>query len=153
MVALSTETDARWKPDDMRHYMDLVSAFPLRPIRNDAGLDQAIAVLNNLIDQPDLTDAERDYLEVLGGIVEAYESQHIEIPDVSGVDLLRYLIEANELTQASLVPIFGSKSVISEVLSGKRELSKNHIRGLSDRFGLPADAFLSVMSERDSPAR
>jgi HTH-type transcriptional regulator / antitoxin HigA len=142
MVAMSTDTDARWKPDDTRLYMNLISDFPLRPIRDDAELDRAIAVLNSLIDQPSLTDAECDYLEVLGGIVEAYEAQHVEIPDVSGVELLRYLIEANGLTQASLVPVFGSKSVISEVLGGKRELSKKQIRGLSQHFGLPADAFI-----------
>ena len=133
--------------------MNLVVAFPLRPIRDDAELDQAIVVLNGLIDQQSLTDAELDYLEVLGGIVESYEAQHVEIPDVSGVELLKYLMEANGLTQASLVPIFGSKSVISEVLSGKRELSKHQIRGLSQRFGLPADAFLSAMSELDNSNR
>ena len=51
-------------------------------------------------------------------------------------------MEENGLTQASLAPIVGGKSNISEVLSGKRDLSKSQIRGLSLRFGLPVDAFM-----------
>jgi len=126
----------------MLSYMNLISAYPLRPLRNDADLDVAVEVLNCLIDRGDLTEAERDYMHVLGGIVEEYESEHIVIPEVTGVELLRFLMEENGLTQASLAPIFGGKSNISEVLSGKRALSKNQIRGLSERFGLPADAFM-----------
>jgi HTH-type transcriptional regulator / antitoxin HigA len=120
----------------------LVPAFPLRPLRNDAELDVAIAVLNNLIDCADLTQAESDYKEVLGEIIEAYEAVHVAIPEVTGVELLRFLMEENGLTQASLASIFGGKSNISEVLSGNRELSKSQNRGLSERFGLPADAFM-----------
>ena len=120
----------------------LVPAFPLRPLRNDADLDDAIKVLNSLIDRSDLTEAERDFKEILGDIIEACEAVHIVIPEAGGVELLRFLMEENGLTQASLAHIFGGKSNISEVLSGKRELSKSQIRGLSKRFGLPADAFM-----------
>jgi HTH-type transcriptional regulator / antitoxin HigA len=81
-------------------------------------------------------------MHVLGGIVEEYEAEHVVFPEVSGVELLRFLMKENGLTQASLAPICGGKSNISEVLSGKRELSKSQIRGLSERFGLPADAFV-----------
>jgi HTH-type transcriptional regulator/antitoxin HigA len=105
-------------------------------------LDDAIEVLNTLIGRSNLTQAEHDYREVLGDLIEAYEAVHVIFPEVSGVELLRFLMEENGLTQASLAPIFGGKSNISEVLSGKRELSKSQIRGLSERFGLPADAFM-----------
>lgn len=129
-------------PAYMVPYLRLVSAFPLRPLRDDEDLDEAIGVLNSLIGRADLTQAERDYKEVLGDIIEAYETEHVVIPEVRGVELLRFLMEENGLTQASLAPIFGGKSNISEVLSGKRELSKTQIRGLSQRFGLPADVFM-----------
>jgi HTH-type transcriptional regulator / antitoxin HigA len=129
-------------PTYMVPYLRLVSAFPLRPLRDDEDLDEAIEVLNRMIGRADLSQAERDYMEVLGGIVEVYEAEHVVIPDVSGVELLRFLMEENGLTQASLAHIFGGKSNISEVLSGKRELSKAQIRGLSERFGLPDDAFM-----------
>ena len=123
-------------------YIKLVSAFPLRPLRNDEDLDAAIGMLNSLIGRADLSEAEGDYKEILGEIIEAYEAEHIVIPEVRGVELLRFLMEENGLTQASLAHIFGGKSNISEVLSGKRELSKSQIRRLSQRFGLPADVFM-----------
>lgn len=126
----------------MVSYLRLVSAFPLRPLRDDDDLDEAIKALNSLVGRADLTQAERDYREILGEIIEAYEAEHVDIPEVTGVELLRFLMEENGLAQASLAPIFGGKSNISEVLSGKRALSKNQIRGLSERFGLPADAFM-----------
>jgi len=129
-------------PTYMVSYLRMVSAFPLRPLHSDRDLEEAIEVLNSLIGRADLSEAERDYMYVLGGIVEEYEAKHVVIPDVSGVELLRFLIEENGLTQASLSHIFGGESNISEVLSGKRELSKRQIRRLSQRFGLPADAFI-----------
>lgn len=75
-------------------------------------------------------------------LVEDYERSHVEIPAVTGVDALRHLMEANGLAQSELAPLFGGRSVISEVLSGKRGLSQNHIKALSAHFGLPADVFL-----------
>ncbi len=126
----------------MDSYLTLVSAFPLRPLRDEADLDDAIGVLNRFIGRADLTQAERDYKEILGEIIETYETEHVVIPEVRGVALLRFLMDENGLTQASLAPIFGGKSNISEVLSGKRGLSKRQILGLSQRFGLPADVFM-----------
>jgi HTH-type transcriptional regulator/antitoxin HigA len=124
-------------------YLALIADFPLRPLRSDDDLDRAIAVINRLIDRVELTQGEQDYLDVLARLVEDYESEHIEIPPVSGVAMLRHLMEANGLKQADLADLFGGKSVISEVLSGKRSLSKQHIQRLSARFGLPADVFLT----------
>jgi HTH-type transcriptional regulator/antitoxin HigA len=46
------------------------------------------------------------------------------------------------LTQANLAPLFGSPSIVSEVLSGKRLLALTHMTRLADRFGVPADVFL-----------
>lgn len=63
-------------------------------------------------------------------------------PPVSGVDVLRHLMEEHNLTQAELAPLFGGRSAISEVLAGKRRLNLTHITRLSERFGLPADAFI-----------
>jgi HTH-type transcriptional regulator / antitoxin HigA len=122
--------------------MNLISTYPLRPLRNDAELNVAVEVLNGLINRGDLTEAARDYMEVLGGIVDMYEAESVVIPDVRGVELLRYLLEENGLTQASLAHLFGRESNLSEVLSGKQSLSKSHIRMFSLCFGLPADAFL-----------
>ena len=75
------------------------------------------------------------------------------MPPVSGVDVLRHLMEENGLRQQDLVPLFGSKSTISEVLSGKRPLALAHITKLSERFGLPADVFIDRSPTTDGEAR
>lgn len=123
-------------------YIALIHAFPLRPLRSDRDLDDAIAMTHRLLDRSDLSDAERDYLDVLGSLIEAYEDEHVPIPPVTGVEALRHLMEENGLTQRDLIPLLGTRSVVSEVLNGNRNLSKNHIKALSAHFGLPADVFL-----------
>ncbi len=75
-------------------------------------------------------------------LIQRYEDEHIEMPRVSGVDVLRHLMEEHGLRQQDLVPLFGNKSTVSEVLVGKRPLALTHIMKLSERFGLPADAFI-----------
>ncbi len=125
------------------HYFDRVRAFPLRTIRDDDDLDRAIAVVDELLDEPELSLGEQEYLDVLGTLIEDYESEHIPIPEVSGVDMLRHLMEENSLTQRDITPLFGDHpSIVSEVLNGKRKLAKNHVLRLSEYFGLPTDVFL-----------
>ena len=123
-------------------YLALVRAFPLVSIHSDAHLDEAIAVIDKLLDIPERTTAEEEYLQALTDLVAAYEDAHVVIPTVSGLDALRYLMEENGLTQADLVPDFGTRSIVSEVLAGKRHLALTHIARLAERFGVPADVFI-----------
>jgi HTH-type transcriptional regulator / antitoxin HigA len=135
MAAQLTDTD-------LADYLALCRTFPLLSIRDDAYLDEAISRVDALIDRDELSPGEQAYLEALSDLVELYEEEHIKMPPVSGVDMLRHLMEENGLLQQDLVPLFGSKSTVSEVLSGKRPLALAHITKLSERFGLPADVFI-----------
>src|SRR6058998_2900579 len=74
-------------------YLDLVRRFPPRPLRTDADLDAAIAVIDELIDRTALTAPEQDYLDVLSDLVEAYEAEAVPMQPVGDADLLRFLIE------------------------------------------------------------
>lgn len=123
-------------------YLSLVRAFPLVSIRDDAHLAGALQVIDRLVEKPERSAAEEAYLGALTDLVETYEDAHVMIPPTSGVDALRYLMAENGLTQADLVPLFGSPSVVSEVLAGKRRLALAHIRKLSAHFGLPTDVFI-----------
>ncbi|HEV3146810.1 MAG TPA: hypothetical protein VGZ47_23185, partial [Gemmataceae bacterium] len=95
-----TIRDVYGKTED--RYLDLVRQFPLRPLRTDADLDAAVAVVDGLLDRPKLTPPEQDYLDVLGDLVEAYEAEAVPIPPVGDADLLRFLIEQNSVTQAQV---------------------------------------------------
>ena len=124
-------------------YLALSRTFPPRVIRDDDELDQAISVVDDLLDRPDLSGNEREYLAVLGLLIEEYERTHVELPAVTGVELLRHLMEENDLSQGDLASLFGdNRSIVSEVLHGKRRLSLNHIQRLAEYFGLPADLFI-----------
>lgn len=123
-------------------YLEMVRTFPLHRIRDDADLDDAVAVIDGLLDRTQLTAGEEEYLAALGQLVEAYENEHVELPAVRGVAVLKHLMEENDLKQRDLIAIFGTKSIVSEVLGGKRRLTVDHIRHLSTHFGLPADVFI-----------
>jgi HTH-type transcriptional regulator/antitoxin HigA len=124
-------------------YLSLIRRFPLRPIRDDGELDAASALLDELTERDDLVPAEADYLEVLGDLVEKYEEGHIEMPHVSDAEMLRCLMEERGVRQAEVVRESGiSKTVLSLVLNGKRELTREHIEILSRYFGVNPAAFL-----------
>jgi HTH-type transcriptional regulator/antitoxin HigA len=127
---------------DLDEYLALVRAFPLAHIRDDAHLDAAVAVIDRLLDKGDRSPAEEMYLDALTDLVETYEEAHVAIPARSGVDALRFLMEANDLRQIDLVPVLGRKSLVSEVLSGKRPLTLTHIKKLADYFRVSPAVFI-----------
>ena len=137
-----------YKSVETGEYWQNVRAFPLVPIRNDAHLEQALEIIDRLTDQPQRSEGAEEYLGALADLVYVYEQVHVTWPPVSGVDVLRHLMEEHNLTQADLAPLFGGRSVISDVLAGKRRLNLTHITRLAQRFGLPADAFI----DRQAPA-
>ena len=100
-----------------------------------------LAVLEKLASKERPTSDEEKYAEVLITLIEAYEEEHHAIPEASPVEVLRALIEANGLRQKDLVPSLGTESIVSEVLSGKRELNKGQIEKLSKRFQVSPSVF------------
>ena len=86
-------------------YLDLVRECPLRIIRSESEYGQAIAMLDRLSDLGnDRTVDETEYLLSLTVIVKKYEDEHHFMPLVSGVDMLRYLLETHNVTQSSRGP-------------------------------------------------
>lgn len=84
------------------------------------------------------------YLLAPADLIETYEDAHVQIPPLSGVELLRFLMTEHDLRQKDLAPLFGGPSIVSEVLSGKRPLAFAHLKRLAQRFGLPVDAFIDA---------
>ena len=123
-------------------YLELVRAFPLRPLRNDTDLDAAVAMIDALIDLEELSSPEQDYLDVLSDLVETYEEQTIPIESVSDAKMLQSCIEAKGVTQAEVAKRTRiAESTISEVLSGKRKLNRAQIGKLARYFKVSPAAF------------
>ena len=130
------------KVDKGDKYFELVHAFPLRPIRSDAELDRAITMIDSLIERDDLDSGEEDYLDVLSDLVHKYEAEHDPIAPVSDLDMVRFLLESNDMTQAELADRSEiAESTISEVVAGKRKLSRRHLAAVSRVFRVSPSVF------------
>ena len=111
-------------------------------IKDEHDYKRAVALLDRLLDE--VGDNARHplfgFLEVLGTLIESYESDHIEITGATGKDVLKLLMEEHGLTQSDL-PELGSQGVVSEIFHGKRELNARQIKALSERFGVSPAVF------------
>lgn len=113
----------------------------IRPIRTEAdhsaALDRIATLMTAIAGTP-----EDDELDVLTTLVEAYEERHHQIAACDPVALIEHVIEARGLTRADLQPILGPSGRVSEILNRRRPLTIAMIRGLHERFGLPADVLI-----------
>jgi HTH-type transcriptional regulator/antitoxin HigA len=122
-------------------YIELLKSFPPRPITSEDEFIATQKVINCLIDKGELTPDEEDYLDVLGTLVYEYEENHNTIPDIYGVELLKALIDEFSVQHKDLLSIFASESILSEVLTGKRQLTVDYIHKLADFFHISPSAF------------
>lgn len=83
-----------------------------------------------------------DELDLLSALVDLYEKEAYPIDEPDPIEAIRFRMEQQGLKAGDLVPYIGSKSKVSEVLSGRRGLSLNMIRGLSSGLGIPADVLI-----------
>ncbi|MGH9699702.1 MAG: helix-turn-helix domain-containing protein [Candidatus Acidiferrales bacterium] len=111
------------------------------PITSERQHEEYLSVLDKLAAVENPAKDEEKYAGVLLTLIEAYEEAHHSIPDASPVKVVRALMDANGLRQKDLVSVFGSESIVSEVLHKKRLLNKTHIEKLSKRFQISPAAF------------
>ena len=114
---------------------------PIFSIRGEEEYDRAIVHLNALLDEvgPDESHPLYELLDTLGTLIAAYERQHEPMPEVTGIELLEFLMDQHGLRQSDL-PEIGSQGVVSEILNGKRELNVRQVRALATRFGVSTGA-------------
>ena len=129
---------------DDAEYRALLVAYPPRPIEDEADLPELERHIWELLAVDARSPAQDAYLTVLSTLMERWENQHVVIPALTGAELVKQLLIEHGLRQKHLVPIFGSESIVSEVLSGKRELRTNHIAGLAELFHISPAAFFSA---------
>lgn len=125
-------------------------------LRNEREYDAAVAELDVLLDRGKLSRVEKDRLEFLTLLVEAYDREHHPIADTSTPQsVLDFVLEQNGLTRTDLAPLMGGRSRVSDFFNGRRALSLGQIQKLRDRFGLAADVLIPRESRaaRGTPAR
>ena len=113
----------------------------IKPIRSDEDLDAALARIEEIFDSEEGTP-EDDELGVLLDLVEMYESRTVEIGFPSPVAAIEFRMDQTGLTRRDLIPYIGSRAKVSEVLSGKRDITMSMARALHQHLGIPADVLL-----------
>lgn len=115
----------------------------IRPLRNEADYDAALAEIEQYFDQePEPGTSAADRFDLLALVIGAYENEHwpIEAPDAP--DALRERMDVRGLTQQDLARVLGSKSRASEVINRKRHLTLEQAWKLHHEWGIPADVLI-----------
>ncbi len=118
-------------------------------IKTETEYEAALARVDTLMSACPGTE-DGDALELWVNLIQAYEEEHYPIPTPDPVEAIRFRMEQQNLKPADLVPYLGSKSKVSEVLSGKRSLSMTMIRKLRQGLGIPAESLLGELKRRPS---
>jgi HTH-type transcriptional regulator/antitoxin HigA len=114
-----------------------------RPIRNDRELAKAVARLEELdARDEELSPEERELAELYTALIEAYEDRHYPVPHAKPDKFLEALLDQRGLTQAAIAHLLGGSGHTSEILRGKRSISKAQAKRLAAFFNVPADSFL-----------
>jgi len=127
---------------DMLEYEKLLSMTLPHVIRTEAENERYLRVLEFLDAQPHPTRAQKELAALLTLLIEDFEERHYALKPASPIEHLHELMAAQDLKQKDLVDVFGTASIVSEVLHGKRQLTTEHIRRLSERFHVSPELFL-----------
>ncbi len=123
------------------NYVALLSETRPEVIHDERRNQTYIRRLEELTAKKSVTRAEEKLIELLAVLIEDFEAKHFTVPGAPPLAIIRQMMEAHGLRQKDLVDVFGTESIASEVLHGKRELTKEHIRRLSARFGVSPAVF------------
>jgi HTH-type transcriptional regulator / antitoxin HigA len=110
-------------------------------ITSEAQNERYVSALLEMERRNHLTAEEKNFAELLTLLIETYEEKHYPLRSASPLEVLTELMAANNLRQKDLAGVLGSESIVSEVLSGKRELNKRHIERLSKKFKVSPELF------------
>jgi HTH-type transcriptional regulator/antitoxin HigA len=127
---------------DEKSYGQLLRRALPHVIRTDQELARLTEELQRLDEREDPTPEEKELAELLTVLIEEYEERRYPIRASSPRQVLLHLMEARGLAQKDVVKIFGSKGITSEVLNGKRAISKTHAKKLAAFFRVSAELFI-----------
>jgi HTH-type transcriptional regulator/antitoxin HigA len=105
--------------------------------------ERMLRIIEKLMDKGEgLSPEEEKLLKLLTRLVEDFEEEYYQPRDATPLEVLHHLMESRETKQTHLWELFGSKGIASEVLNGKRGISKSHAKALAEYFHVPADLFI-----------
>jgi len=128
---------------DPTRYKRLLSQTMPVIIETEAENERMLKLIKRIMDKGEnLSPEEEKLLKLLTRLVEDFEERFYNPRDASPIEVLQHLMESREVKQTHLWGVFGSKGIASEVLNGKRGISKSHAKALAEYFHVPADLFI-----------
>jgi HTH-type transcriptional regulator/antitoxin HigA len=122
--------------------------YKIKPIKSEQDYKSALEYLYGILEADDGT-FEANNRDVLAILIEKYEEEHFPIAPPNPIDAIKFRMEQKGLSQKDLSSYIGSRSKVSEVLAGKRELTLKMIRALHTHLGIPADVLLQ---DKETPS-
>lgn len=123
-------------------YARILEKFLPKPIQSERELETATGRLLELDERNDLSPEEEALAEVLTLLIEDYEGKHYPLPAVSPHESLKALMEDRGLKHKDVWPVLGNKGAATEILSGRRSISKSQAKRLAEFFRVPIDLFI-----------
>ncbi len=128
---------------DPQRYGKLVAKARPVIIKTEEENNRMLAIVEQLMEKGEsLTAEEGELLELLASLIADFEDKAYPIKEPSPLEMVQHLMDARGLTAKDLWDVLGSKGVTSEVLNGKRGLSKSHIKKLAIFFNVSPELFL-----------
>lgn len=123
-------------------YAKLLAKSLPRPIHTAAEHARLTGILLKLDERDDLSPEEEALAEILTLLIEDYEEKHHPLPRVSPNESLSALMEERGLKHKDIWPVLGNKGAATEVLSGRRSISKAQAKRLAEFFRVPIELFI-----------
>jgi HTH-type transcriptional regulator/antitoxin HigA len=129
---------------DTKKYARLANRIVVKAIETEDEYNHMVAAVEQLMDKGEdrLSPEESALLETMAILVQAYDDRHHPLPPLASNKMLAYLMETSGRTAKDLLPVFGTRGRVSEVLSGKRSISKENAKRLAAMFKVAVDLFI-----------
>lgn len=142
-TAASNRTGSTRKLDPRRYARLLAQRLPT-VVRTEKENEEMLGAIWELMKKGEdkLSAEELALLELMSVLVERFEEEHYPIPDSPPHRILQHLMEARDTKQADLVPVLGGRGRVSELVNGKRAISKTQAKALANFFHVSAELFI-----------
>jgi len=123
-------------------YVQLLAKYQPKVIETEAENDHALAVATELEHKANRTLEEDKILELLVTLIEKFEDEQYPLDEGTPHSMLLNLMDAGDIKQENLIGVIGSRGVVSEVVNGKRSISKAQAKALAEFFSVDVGLFI-----------
>jgi HTH-type transcriptional regulator / antitoxin HigA len=129
-------------------YGSLLADIQPQIITTESENERALKIVESLLAEVNLSSEQEQVLKLLVALIEKYEDEYYQLGVSTPHAILLHLMEVRELRQADLVGVIGSRGVVSEVVNGKRQISKSQAKALGDFFQVDSSLFIDFSTPK-----